>query len=80
MLRVFICMFTHCRLVLFGKLFIVTGISWSLELVTSPLPKEYWIIFDLYNLIQAVLIFMIFAAKRENVIFLYHKYPSARCE
>ncbi|CAL8094087.1 unnamed protein product [Orchesella dallaii] len=67
-------------IVLFTKLFVVTGVSWILEVLSNVFqePKWVWIIFDSYNVLQAVLIFLIFAVKRENVVFLYGKYPRAR--
>jgi len=73
------------RLFLFLKLFFVMGISWVFELISRICSTEgggsYWYLWvpaDLLNFAQAVSVFFIFAAKRENILFIARKYPSTR--
>lgn len=49
------------------KLFIVMGVSWSLEVLATIFksPAELWYISDAFNILQGVLVFLIFVFKRK---------------
>ncbi|CAL8090466.1 unnamed protein product [Orchesella dallaii] len=69
---------------LFLKLSVVMGLSWIFEVI-SWLTKagqsvnhaewDVWIIFDVYNALSAVLIFIIFVCKRTNLNLLEQAHP-----
>lgn len=48
------------------KLFIVMGVSWVIEIITSVVaaPPEWWYLVDAFNIFQGVLVFFIFVFKR----------------
>lgn len=47
------------------KLFIVMGVTWSLEILATLLekPEELWYVSDWFNILQGVLVFFIFVCK-----------------
>ena len=55
------------RLKMNVKLFVVMGVTWVLELVSTFFPKEYAIFYlsDTANALQGVMIFAIFVLKRK---------------
>ena len=55
------------RLVMNGKLFVVMGVTWALEIVSSQVkdPPWIWYLSDAANALQGALIFCIFVMKRK---------------
>lgn len=53
------------------------GVSWIGEVVSYFMDWEL-IFFDCINLLQAVAIFFIFAAKRENLLWIYKKHEKTQ--
>lgn len=49
------------------KLFIVMGVSWSLEILATLLqqPEQLWYVSDFFNILQGVLVFFIFVFKKK---------------
>ncbi|CAL8090472.1 unnamed protein product [Orchesella dallaii] len=66
---------------LFLKLSVVMGLSWIFEVISWAVTKEdkenhiVWIIFDLYNALSAILIFIIFVCKRSTLNLLEQTHP-----
>jgi hypothetical protein len=59
------------------KLFTVMGISWYLEIMATLLDHQiglWWTFADIWNLLQGVLIFFIFAFKRSVLNGLMNKF------
>lgn len=54
------------RLVLFSKLFLLMGLTWSMEIVSWAVggPSYYWYLPDAINFLRAFFIFVIFICKR----------------
>lgn len=48
------------------KLFVVMGVSWTLELLATifKTPAELWYVSDAFNILQGLLVFLIFVFKR----------------
>lgn len=63
------------RLVMNAKLFIVMGVTWTLEIVSSFLtePPWIWYLSDTANALQGALIFCIFVMKRKVIRTLAHQ-------
>lgn len=64
---------------LYLKLFIVMGITWSMEIVswllsTVKTPQYLWYITDLANTLQGVIIFIIFVCKKKIKRLLLKKF------
>ncbi|XP_045772417.1 G-protein coupled receptor Mth-like isoform X3 [Maniola jurtina] len=57
----------YSRLLLYVKLFLVMGINWLLEVISSLYPEaEYlWCFIDAYNVLIGLIIFIIFVCKRK---------------
>jgi len=57
------------------KLFIVMGISWLLEITATIFytKSTWWTISDVFNLLQGVLIFLIFVFKRKVLVAFQKK-------
>lgn len=55
------------RLRVIWRIFIVMGIAWALELITSLTKDEFilWLIADWYNVIHGVFVFFIFVFKTD---------------
>lgn len=49
------------------KLFIVMGVSWTLEVLATVFtsPAELWYFSDAFNILQGLLVFLIFVFKRK---------------
>lgn len=68
------------RMVLFAKLFLVMGIPWIFEVISSTTQQGviipiYFKILDMINIFQAVAIFIIFVIKVDIRNSLENKYP-----
>lgn len=57
------------------KLFVVMGISWLLEIVDTLIEnQQFWgYVSDAFNLLQGVLVFLIFVFKRKVFVALQKK-------
>lgn len=68
------------RVKLFLKLFIIMGVTWIFEVISWLVSgynwNWYWVIFDMINILQAIVIFIIFVCKKETISSLEQKYPS----
>ncbi|KAJ9592791.1 hypothetical protein L9F63_015569 [Diploptera punctata] len=64
------------KLVMNGKLFVVMGVTWALEIVSSQVkdPPWIWYLSDAANALQGALIFCIFVMKRKVLQTLAHKF------
>ncbi|PSN54243.1 hypothetical protein C0J52_09245 [Blattella germanica] len=64
------------KMVMNGKLFIVMGVTWVLEMVSSMVTDPYWLWYlsDAANALQGALIFCIFVMKRKVLHTLAHKF------
>jgi hypothetical protein len=62
------------------KLFIVMGISWLLEIVATfgTYNQLWWIVSDIFNLLQGVLIFAIFVLKKSVLVAIRKKLGKSR--
>ncbi|CAL8090469.1 unnamed protein product [Orchesella dallaii] len=66
---------------LFLKLSVVMGLSWIFEVISWVDTNEssgyyaVWMIFDVYNALSAILIFIIFVCKRTNLNLLEQTHP-----
>lgn len=47
------------------KLFVVMGVSWMLEILSTIFDGEWWFLSDLFNLLQGVLVFAIFVCNQK---------------
>lgn len=48
------------------KLFVVMGVSWIIEIITTLTELNgFWRILDIFNILQGVLVFFIFVFKRK---------------
>ncbi|XP_021957167.1 uncharacterized protein LOC110853224 isoform X2 [Folsomia candida] len=63
--------------ILFCKLFLCMGISWIFEVLSGFLNWDF-VLLDIINLLQAVAIFFIFTAKRENLLWIYKRYRCSK--
>lgn len=47
------------------KLFLVMGTTWSFEIIATPKqePEELWHVSDFFNILQGVIVFLIFVCK-----------------
>jgi hypothetical protein len=63
------------------KLFVVMGVMWTLEIVSSLVIEPDWIWYgaDAINALQGVLIFLIFVLKRKVIHLLAHKLGIHNC-
>jgi len=70
-----------CRFLLVAKLSVVMGVTWIFEVISWALTRDYtnvdwyFVIVDIWNFFQAVLIFIIFACKKTIRSQLEQKYP-----
>nr|XP_034831890.1 probable G-protein coupled receptor Mth-like 3 isoform X1 [Maniola hyperantus] len=57
----------YSRLLLYVKLFLVMGINWLLEVISSLYPEAdyFWCFTDAYNVLIGLIIFIIFVCKRK---------------
>ncbi|XP_022196531.2 G-protein coupled receptor Mth2 isoform X2 [Nilaparvata lugens] len=64
------------RCYLYGKLFVVMGVSWVMEVVSERLGgSEYlWYLTDIFNICQGIGIFIIFVLKRRVLYMLNKKF------
>ncbi|XP_053686623.1 G-protein coupled receptor Mth2-like [Sabethes cyaneus] len=64
------------RFCLYLRLFIMMGITWSLEVISWVVDNEAWIFYisDVCNCIQGFLIFMLFVRKQQVMQVIYKKY------
>ncbi|CAB3261685.1 unnamed protein product [Arctia plantaginis] len=64
------------RFALYIKLFIVTGINWVLEVISSLYPEAnyFWQFTDAYNVLVGFIIFIIFVCKKKTLISLRRRY------
>jgi hypothetical protein len=71
-------LFHDCRLNLYLKLFIVMGVNWIMEVVSWAAggPEYLWYVTDLGNILQGVLIFVIFVCKERVRRILVRKFCS----
>ena len=69
-------LFHDCRLNLYLKLFIVMGVNWIMEVISWAAggPEYLWYITDLGNILQGVLIFIIFVCKQRVRRILVRKF------
>ncbi|CAL8146649.1 unnamed protein product [Orchesella dallaii] len=67
---------------LFLKLSVVMGLTWVFEVVSWALTKEdeayswFWLIFDMYNVLSAILIFIIFVCQQNTLNLLQQVHPA----
>ena len=52
------------------KLFLVMGVSWTLEVVSSLLPQveKLWYASDIFNILQGFFVFLIFVCKTKVLV------------
>ncbi|ODM91368.1 G-protein coupled receptor Mth [Orchesella cincta] len=68
--------------ILFLKLSVVMGLSWIFELISWVVSKEdsgghwIWTIFDVYNMLSAILIFILFVCQRKTLSLLQEVHPA----
>jgi hypothetical protein len=69
-------LFHDCRLNLYLKLFIVMGVNWIMEVISWAAggPEYLWYFTDLGNILQGVLIFIIFVCKQKVRRILVRKF------
>lgn len=65
LIKVIKFIYSHCRYVLTGKLWIVMGAGWISELLSTMFsyPLWLWAVVDLINELQGLFIFLIFVCK-----------------
>ena len=63
------------RLIMNAKLFVVMGVTWTLEIVSSFVtePRWIWYLADAANALEGALIFCIFVLKRKVIRKLAHR-------
>lgn len=68
--------YCYCRLNLYLKLFIVMGVNWIMEIISWAAggPEYFWYVTDLGNILQGVLIFIIFVWKQKVRHILVRKF------
>lgn len=67
--------FSVSRFYLYLKLFIVMGVNWILEVLSFYFPDydNVWLISDIINSFQGVMIFLIFVCKKRVLLLLNKK-------
>lgn len=70
------------RAKLFFKLFVVMGVTHIFEFISWSQSVEetmlYWIVLDMFNILQSTGVFFIFVCKRKILNQLEQKYPSLK--
>jgi hypothetical protein len=68
--------YCYCRLNMYLKLFFVMGVNWIMEVISWAVggPKYLWYIPDLGNILQGVLLFIIFVWKQRVRRMLVSKF------
>lgn len=61
---------TYCSSILFMRLFVIMGISWIMEQISFFISTDdqncYFLIFDIWNTLQGVPLFILFVMKRRT--------------
>jgi len=79
-----VCNYYRClfRFFMFLKLTLVMGLSWVFEIVSWAVTDEdsdnhwVWIIIDIYNILSAILIFIIFVCQGNTLNLLQQVIPA----
>ncbi|XP_039752847.1 G-protein coupled receptor Mth2-like isoform X4 [Pararge aegeria] len=68
------------RLLLYVKLFLVMGINWLLEVISTFYPEanKFWCFTDAYNVLTGLIIFIIFVCKRKIFRLMKKRYNQVR--